>query len=143
MKCAYTYCTEGQNVDKAVAVEENGRYYHLGCFEKKEAKAKLFSMFCEYVKNDEKGNLIRGKIRDYIDKDGYNADFCVFALNYAINNQIKLHSIFGLKYLFNDSKIKQAYKTYINEHVTIQPHQEKVTHKVAHTQKKGWGSLVE
>jgi hypothetical protein len=54
--------------------------------------------------------LLNKEISELINKKGIDSDFLLYALNYAINNKIILHSPFGMSYLINNYKIKESYK---------------------------------
>jgi 5-formaminoimidazole-4-carboxamide-1-beta-D-ribofuranosyl 5'-monophosphate synthetase len=79
-------------------------------------KNEIYSVFCDYVTNEESGLLIKKKIKDYIDIDGYSPSYVYFALYYAIKNKIKFKSIFGLKYLLDRDKVKQEYANVLDKY---------------------------
>lgn len=111
VKCHYKYCKNPEGLDPEIAVkDDNGSYYHLECFEKKEAKNKIFNAFCDYVRTKETGLMIRRIISDWIDKQNISPVYVLFTMNYIIQNQIPLKSIFGVGLVMKQDRVIAAYK---------------------------------
>jgi hypothetical protein len=110
MKCRYKYCKLGGEVDKQVALKIGGAYYHNECYKEMENKKKIRDLWLEKINSTEIMTLLNKEISELINKKGIDSDFLLYALNYAINNKIILHSPFGMSYLINNYKIKESYK---------------------------------
>lgn len=141
-KCRYQYCKNKdiENIDEAICVGDC--YYHFGCYEKKYMKGEIYKVFCDYVTNEESGLLIKKKIKDYIDIDGYSPSYVYFALYYAIKNKIPLRSIFGLKYLLDRKKIKEEYDKLLNKYSNVQIQPENLDFVYSKEFKGGWRELI-
>lgn len=109
IKCSYKYCKNPEDCDPSVAIKDNKKYYHLECYEKKEAKNKVFEAFCDYVTNNENGMFIRKIISNWIDKDGISPNYLQFAMKFVIDNKIPLKSIFGLGIVMKRQNVIKAY----------------------------------
>ena len=141
-KCAYKYCKSKSIDDINEAVHVGNYYYHFGCYEKKYMKNEIYSVFCDYVTNEESGLLIKKKIKDYIDIDGYSPSYVYFALYYAIKNKIKFKSIFGLKYLLDRDKVKQEYANVLDKYKNVKIQPENLDFVYSKEFKGGWRELI-
>lgn len=141
-KCSYRYCENPENFNPEEAVYDNGKYFHLKCYEKKQAKQQVFSMFCGYVTNNENGLFIRKKISDFIDKESFSPVYTVFAMQYIINNKIPLKSIFGLKIVMQQKRVKNAYQKYIEQYQTPHVDVQTKAFEFQRDNKGGWRDLI-
>jgi hypothetical protein len=142
LKCGYKYCKNNIIENEDEAIKENGKYYHLSCYEKKVLKADIFDAFCGYVHNNENGLLIKKKIKDYIDIDGYNPSYVYFTLYYIIKNKIPLHSIFGLKFVMNQKKVKDEYEKCLNKYKNVKIQPENIDFVYKKEFNGGWRDLI-
>lgn len=145
MKCAYKYCPNPiiEDIDSAVYSSKTKRYYHFDCNEKRVTKQKVFEMFCEYVKNNENGLFIRKKISDYIDKENISPGYVLFTMNYIIKHNIPLRSIFGLKKVMEQDRVKKAYDLLLAENKPITFKPQEVEIKQVGKKNRGWQDLIE
>lgn len=141
-KCQYSHCKEGGTVNLSEAVFEKGKYYHFQCYEKKNIKLKVFEKFCEYVTNEEDGKFIRKKISDYIDKEGFSPNYVYFTMCYIIRENIPLKSIFGLKLVMNQARVKKAYEVVLNKQKSVKIKSEENNYVFTKEEKGGWGDLI-
>ena len=141
-KCSYKYCKELGEFDPDNAVNDNGKYYHLSCYEKKEAKNQVFNMFCSYVTNDENGLFIRKKLCDYIDNDGFSPSFMQFTMQYIIKNNIPLKSIWGLKKVMQQKRVINAYNECLEKYHTPKINVETQDFTFNKDKQGGWRDLI-
>ena len=145
IKCAYKYCPNPDIIDKtdAVYVSSMGRYMHADCNAKRVGKQKIFEMFCEYVKNNENGLFIRKKLVDFIDKEGLSIDYALYTMNYIVLNNIPLKSIFGLRKVMEQARVKKAYELMLisQQKSTFKPKEVEITQQSKKT--RGWQDLIE
>lgn len=141
-KCSYKYCKILDNFDPELAVKENGKYYHLECYEKKQAKNKVFELFCNYVTNDESGLFIRKIISKWIDKDNVSPNYLQFTMKFIIDNKIPLRSIFGLGLVMKNKKVIKAYNECLAKYQTTAPEVKAEDFHFEKNNQGGWRDLI-
>lgn len=141
-KCSYKYCKNPESIDPESAVYDGGKYYHLSCYERKQAKLEVFDLFCEYVSNNESGLFIKKKISDYIDKEGYSPSYVLFTMQFIIKNKIPLKSIFGLKIVMNQKRVKDAYEKCVQKYQTTNINTDNKEFEFKKENKGRWQDLI-
>lgn len=140
MKCVYKYCKCG-DLEEIEAIETKSGFYHLRCFEKREAKSKIFNEFCKYVSNDENGLFIKKKISDYIDKEEIEPLYALFVIHNIVQHKRRLNSIWGFKKYLESSLMKNKYQDFLNKYKTIKVTCEEGHIKYIKEEKEGWGDM--
>lgn len=141
-KCSYIYCDCPYSLDDDEAVYDNGKYYHLSCFEKKEAKIHVYNLFCDYVTNKESGLFIKKKIRDFIDNEKFAPTYMEFTMQYIILKQIPLQSIWGLKKVMEQPRVQRAYAQCIDKYQTPHINIETKEFEFTNDKQRGWRDLI-
>ena len=109
MKCGYSHCKHGGEVDKAAAVKEGTRYYHPDCLREKQAITEIIDVYHKRVDQHPIENFLRKVVNDLVLKDGYGAEFLLFALKYCLDHGWTLHSPNGLRYVARDGTAKKEW----------------------------------
>lgn len=123
-KCGYTHCAFPE---KKVAPEDNpikirSLYYHKECEEIKTncerirdtyigcvSSAVVRSQLCGVINRLVFGEKLRNPNVTPTESNLEASKFLLFALNYAINNNIRINSPLGLYYLIDNQRIKDAW----------------------------------
>lgn len=106
MKCRYKYCKFGGQVDKEDAVKEKNYYYHKACYKEKQYKKQIEDFYYDKFPPNESIQIVRRAINNYVHKDCYDPQYILFVLH----KQIKLNSIFGLKYYLQNNEFQQEFQ---------------------------------
>lgn len=109
-KCAYQHCPFGGQVDKDEAVSYKRRHYHKKCFQDVVNKEKIREYYLENINKTEILSRLNAIISDIIDKKQVDSEFLLFAIQYAIKNNITIRTPMGMYFLINNYKIKEAWK---------------------------------
>ena len=117
MKCAYSNCDLGGNVDKDVAIKENGKYYHEQCSEKKHIKKEIEQYYFEHINPNDPIKNVRVGLSNYIDKKKYDPKYVLWCVK---NKSQKVNNMFGLAYVL-------AYKQNEIEYNKIKVSETKIT----------------
>ena len=109
MKCAWSHCRHGGEVNKEDAVKKGTRYFHPDCLREKDAINEIIKVYHERVDDKPIENFLRKTINDLVFKDENSAEFLLFALNYCLDNGWSLHSPNGLRYVAKDVVSKKEW----------------------------------
>ena len=140
MKCAYKHCKNGELSPDEVIRTKSGNF-HLECYEKREVKAKVFYMFCKYVTNNENGLFIKKKISDYVDNGGYEPLYVLFTMNFIVQHNRTLNSIWGLKKYLDLQWMKNKYEDFINKYRYVRVSTKEEYFEYVDKIKEGWGDM--
>jgi hypothetical protein len=144
-KCGFSKCKYGGTVNKDEAVIENNKYYHKECLHDKKNRIKIRESFLDKVNPNEVYTFLNKVISDIIDNKNVSSDYLLFALEYAINNTIKLNYAAGLYYLINNERINTAYKNKTNK-LNIDANEVKIEKQPTFNtiqQHTGWNKILE
>ena len=120
MKCGYSHCKHGGEVDKAAAVKEGTRYYHPDCLREKQAITEIIDIYHKRVDEHPIENFLRKVVNDLVLKDGYGAEFLLFALKYCLDHGWTLRSPNGLRYVARDGTAKKEWdKRHVQKNNTV------------------------
>lgn len=109
-KCAYKHCQhESCEVTQDEAVKVGNRYMHPDCAEKSEYIIKTRDYYYENVSNTVVVKQLVSVINNLVAKKGIDPRYLYFALEYAVSNKIPLRSPYGLHYLVDNNRIKDAW----------------------------------
>jgi hypothetical protein len=109
MKCGYKNCKLGGEVEKDNAIKVSNKYYHKECHEIVENKKKIREFYLEKINPKEVMVLLNKAINELIDTKNVDSNLLLYALNYSVDNNIKINSPFGMNYIVNNYKIKESY----------------------------------
>ena len=139
MKCRYSYCKHGGEVDKEKAVKEGNSYYHEGCLREKQLKSDIEQYYLENMPSTTL-QLIRKIIKQLIHEKNISADYVLFVLKYIKTNNKPINNPFGLiNYcgdnriytLFNKQEVNKKFKEFqkVNEYIPSENIEVKFTYK--------------
>lgn len=115
MKCKYSYCKYGGEVDKENAIKVGNSYFHSDCYHEKELKRHIEEY---YLKNMPPCTLqiLRKVIKQLIHEKNNSADYVLFVLNYIHKNNKPINNPFGLANYCNEGRLKTEFnRQLINE----------------------------
>jgi hypothetical protein len=107
MKCFYSQCKLGGEVDKTSAIKYNSKYYHVECYNKKINKEKTALLL------KEKGfvaKTINMALKNIIDDSGFDSEFVYYVTKTVIENKKELNNPFGLKYYMQNFELINNFK---------------------------------
>ena len=111
MKCFYSQCKLGGNVEKDVAIKYNSKYYHKECYDKKINKEKAMQLL------KQKGFVAKSismALSSFVDKKNVDSEFVYFTVKYVIENNKQLNNPFGISYWLQNFDIIKEYEKYKN-----------------------------
>jgi hypothetical protein len=109
MKCKYSYCHHGGEVEKEEAVKIGNSYFHKDCYHEKELKQQIE----EYYLNNMPSctlQILRKVIKQLIHEKNNSADYILFVLEFIHKNNKPINNPFGLINYSNDYKLKNEFK---------------------------------
>lgn len=109
-KCAYSHCKHGGIVDEKEAVKVSTRYYHPDCLIEKNAMTEIVDVWFRRVDSKPIYTNLRRTISDLVYKDGNDAEYLLFALNYCIDHGWTLRHPQGLRYVAKDTDAKDEWE---------------------------------
>lgn len=109
MKCRWSHCKHGGEVNKSEAVKEGSSYYHPECYAERKAINEIIRIYHEKVDAHPVESYLRGTINDLIYKQDVSAEFLLFALQFCIDHGWSLHTPGGLRYVAKDVTAKKTW----------------------------------
>ena len=109
MKCRYSYCKHGGEVNKEEAIKDGNSYFHKDCYEEKQLKQSIEEY---YISNMPSCTLqiLRKVIKQLIHEKNNEAKYVMFVLEYIYKNKKPINNPFGLMNYCNDGIIKSEFK---------------------------------
>ena len=109
-KCAYKHCQHSScDIPQGEAVKVGNRYMHKDCAEKSEYILKTRDLYYEKVSNTVVMKQLVNVLNGLVSNKKIDPKFMYFALDYAIANKIPIRSPYGLHYLIDNNKVKEAW----------------------------------
>ena len=108
MKCRYSYCKLGGEVNKEDAIKEGSSYYHRECHNKlinKRKSVELMTINLGFMRKQV--NIILKKI---IDDKNAPSDYVVWMLEKIIKESLKLNTPFGLEHYLSNGHYYDEFK---------------------------------
>jgi hypothetical protein len=148
-KCGFKHCKHG-DISQSEAIKVGTRYMHKECYEISENITKIRDTYYEKVSNTVVVKQLVSVINNIVITKNIDSSYVLFALNYAIISNIPIKSPYGLHYLIDNKRVKDAWNKKKSqevvakikedaEHEIIQT--EKVTFKYIATESKGFDSI--
>ena len=109
MKCRWTHCKHGGEVDKDDAVKVGSAYYHKDCYAEKEAIQNIINLYHEKVDPRPIESYLRGTVNSLIYKDKYSAEFLLYAFRYCLNSGWTFNHPAGLRHAVKNVNAKKAW----------------------------------
>lgn len=110
MKCGYKYCKLGNQVDKEDGVKYKNRWHHVECLRERKNKEEIGLLYTKDVDEYVNKAMLNKSIKQVINDKKQDSEFVLYALKYAIKNDIELNNPFGLHWVVKDDKIVKSYK---------------------------------
>jgi hypothetical protein len=104
----------GGEVNESEAKKHNNRYYHEDCLQRTLDKQEIRKLYLEKINPAEVVKNLNSVINTIVETKGVDSSYLLFALNYCINNNIKISSPYGLHYIINNKTIKELYQNINN-----------------------------
>lgn len=133
MKCGYKYCKFDGEVSKKEGVKYKNRWHHKECAEERKNKEKIRKIYLEKIDKYANKAQLNKAIKQIIHDKKQNSSFVLFALNYAIENNIKLNNPFGLHWIIKDKNIIKTYKEKI-----LKKQEYEIINKILNQDEKGY-----
>lgn len=110
-KCAFKHCQhESCDIPQGEAVKVGNRYMHKDCAEKSEYIQKTKDLYYEKVSKTVVMKQLVNVLNGLVINKNIDPKFMYFALDYAISNKIPIRSPYGLHYLIDNNRVKEAWK---------------------------------
>lgn len=106
MKCGYSKCKFGGNVEKEDGIKVGNRWFHHDCNDKRELKQRCSELLSSVGMISKLTNSFLSKM---IDDESCDGDYLEFVINHVVSNNLKLSNPFGIKYYMADYKIEKLY----------------------------------
>ena len=87
MKCRWSHCKHGGEVDKSEAVQVGSAYYHKDCYTEKKSIEDISAVYTERVDPNPIIPAIRKVINDLVFNKGYDAEYLLYAVKYCLDSQ--------------------------------------------------------
>lgn len=109
VQCRYKYCKhESREVDRDEAVHVGNSYYHEDCFKESRTIDKIIETYTERVDKNPVYTHLRKTINTIVYKNKVDAEFLLFALEYATQHKMIKH-VPGLFYIVKNKDIQKAW----------------------------------
>lgn len=151
VKCRYSHCLHSSKelpVEDAVKV---GNYYmHQDCAAISKNIIEIRDYYYENVSNTVVMKTLMATINNIVFQKKVDAEYLLFAVKYAVKNRIPLRSPYGLHYLIDNARIKDAWEKNRKDKLSqlmkeacngICVEQTETNFKYAGGSKKGFGSI--
>lgn len=132
MKCAYKFCKFNKEVKENEGVRYKNRWHHKECAEERKNKDSIRELFINKIDPKTNKAMLNKAIKQLINDKGYDSKLVLFSLNFAIQNNIKLNSPFGMHYLVANDKILKSYEEKI-----LFKEQNKIVNKILQNKESG------
>ena len=127
MKCRYSHCKLGGEVDKEIAIKDGSQYFHKECYDKRENKrASAKILINDFGFMSKQVNMVLKKI---IDDNNAPSEYVLWMANKIKNEKMVINNPFGLNYYlkegrnwkeFSKLKAKEEYKNLMKEDFKIE-----------------------
>lgn len=109
-KCAYNHCKhESCEIPQDSIIKIGNRYYHDDCAKNKENILKIKELYYQKISNTVVMAQLLNTINNIVFVKNVDSDYLLFALNFCIDNRIKINSPYGLHYIIDNSRVKAAW----------------------------------
>lgn len=109
MKCRWSHCKHGGEVNKEDAVHVGNAYYHKDCYAEKEAIQKIIDLYHEKVDPKPLESYLRSTVNSLIYKDKYSAEYILYAFKFCLNSGWKFNHPAGLRHAVKNTDAKKTW----------------------------------
>lgn len=129
-KCAFKHCKhENEDIPQNEAVKVGNRYMHDDCSKISENITQIRDIYYEKVSNTVVVKQLVSAINTLVFTKKIDSEYLLFALNYAITNKTPIKSPYGLHYLVDNNRIKDAWKKKQSSVIKKQIENEEITYE--------------
>lgn len=109
-KCGYSHCKHGGEVNKEDGVLSGTRWFHPDCLAEKNAILEIIDVWYKRVDEHPIFTNLRRTIDNLVYKEGNDAEFLLFSLNYCLDHGWNLKHPPGLRYVAKNEDAKKAWE---------------------------------
>lgn len=149
-KCAFKHCSHKScEVSQDEAVKIGNRYFHKDCADIRNNIEQIKSLYYEKVSNTVVISQLLSVVNNIIFKKKMDSAYLLFALRFAVANNIRLNSPYGLHYLVDNNRIKTAWtKQRVSKMVSKMKYEvpivyDEPTFKLKPSMEKGFGNIFD
>ena len=130
-------------------MKSGNRYFHPDCLKKRDDMETVKKLYFENISDTVvPAQLVKTSQNIVIGKN-VDSEYLVFAMRYVIANKIQLNSPYGLHYIIDNYKIKQAWKDRkakeeqkkVQEEIQKLDKKEEITFTFVNKKKEGFESI--
>ena len=109
--CTYKHCRcESRDIPLTEAIKICKAVYHEVCLNEWNHIKEIKKVYYENISKTVVQSVLGRVINDIIYGKNIDAEYLLFALNYALSHNYKINSPYGLHYIIDDYKIKNQWK---------------------------------
>ena len=108
-KCGFKHCKHENDVSQDEAIKVGTRYMHKDCLEISKNITKIRDTYYEKVSKTVVVKQLVSVINGLVITKNIDSAFLLFALNYALTTNIPIKSPYGLHYIVDNQRIKDAW----------------------------------
>jgi len=121
-KCGYLHCShENKDVKQSDTIQIKNRHWHKDCYEIDENIKEVAEIYYNHISSTVVMGFLKKVINEIVfkrllndkvaknDSDLEASRYLLFAMNYALEKNIRLNSPAGLYYLIDNAKVKEAW----------------------------------
>ena len=111
MKCRYGHCKHDDvNVSKQDGIKVGSMWFHPDCYHEKEVIAQIKQYWVDHFERDPVWSALVKIINNLIYNKHVDADFLLFALQFAHDNHLRLQHPPGMYYLVKRDDVRAAWE---------------------------------
>lgn len=116
VKCRYKHCEHlSRELPRDEAVKIGNSYMHKDCAETSKLISEIKDYYYQNISNTVVMKTLVAVINNIVFTKSVRADYVLFALKYAHNNQFTVRSPYGIYYLIDNSKIKNEWTKHLEQ----------------------------
>ena len=132
-KCGFKHCKHGGEISHNEAVKIGSRYMHEDCARTSDNITKIRDTYYEKISNTVVVKQLVSVINSLVITKNVDSEYLLFALNYALANKIPIKSPYGLHYIVDNQRIKDAWNKKKSQEIVAKMKVE-AEHEVAPTE---------
>lgn len=112
-RCGWKYCKhEPSDNSVGSAVRKGNRYYHADCARQSDGMVAIRDFYYEHVSKTVVMKQLTAAIRSVVIDKEVDVDFALFALKYAVKNNMPIRSPYSLHYLVDNARVQDGWRRY-------------------------------
>lgn len=129
-KCGFKHCQHDSEITSDKAVKVGNRYMHEDCAEINNNITKIRDIYYEKISNTVVVKQLVSVINALIFTKKINSSYLLFAINFALTTNVPIKSPYGLHYLADNQRIKDAWNKKMSQEIVAKMKDE-AEHEVA------------